>query len=501
MEEEITGMKRWIIVFMAALLLFPGITDFHISASADSGILSDLELLEQLETADYLKNMENYSTELYSIFNKGSRIIQFIDRFVEALPEGYLPFEANELQDVLQKKAEPSKDNSVLFRDSIFSDYYAIRTEKILEAYEKTGYADIAGFIGRAEKEFGLFMEGLLKDETRAERMILLLQEKLTCNMYYEGLTDKSRYFEQVLALRSEALAEARKRYAYELIESRTRIKLLEELVDINCGMLSERLEKVKVHIRTDTSGILSYQYASDIRKSALDKHLVYLTTGLADYKLLLPLRRLAYIQGRPTFAGRNQESMTMTRDSIWKSIKTGPGGLEVSLEEAYISESDIPGDDIPLLIHDSNVSESVEKFFEEGKGLESHSPEVENLAYDITKALSILDHYFQLKEKGISNSLTAKFDKEKDVWSSDFSEKLDLMNRLTAGLEAAESGCTGFLGYIYRYVDYSRRCKAEGMPESKAVLVFREKVLQFREADEGMLWIIDMLYKAEQLL
>ena len=71
-------------------------------------------------------------------------------------------------------------------------------------------------------------------------------------------------------------------------------------------------------------------------------------------------------------------------------------------------------------------------------------------------------------------------------------------MNELASGVK--EQDYAGFLGFIRQYVDYSRACAAAGLPESEAVMQFRDAVLQFRSADEGALWILDMLYKLKYL-
>lgn len=492
-------MKKWLAVLIIALLLFPGMNDFYCDASANADILSDLKLLEQLETAKLFKNAQDYSRELCHQFSEGSRLIELMDGLGSDITANTQPVGAGELLNALCYEAMELEDYSMLYRDSMFSDYYAMRTEKVIGEYVKTGKADLNSFMGSGGKDFSLFMSGLSKDAGKSERIILLLQEKLISKMYNNDLKDKSGYFDRMLALRAETDSSIRNKYIYELIESRVRIKLLEELVNINNKILRAYLEQTKVLVRTDKSGILSLQYTSDIEKGTLQKYTVYLATGIADYKLYLPLSRFTALQGNPVFTGKNAEPRMMSRDSLWNSIRIGAdGGLEVSLENAFISDSEISDSDASQMIPAGQTSAETGRLYEEGKKLENYPKEVQNLAQDITRDLNTLDNYLDLKDKGISNSLTAKFESGKEAWLKAFDGKLNRFNKLIAGSGTEETGFVGFLNYVNRYVDYNRRSTAAGMPQSKEVLVFRDSVLQFRQIDEGLLWIIDMLYKVK---
>jgi hypothetical protein len=287
----------------------------------------------------------------------------------------------------------------------------------------------------------------------------------------------------------------------YELMESRVRLKLLQELADINKGAVEAYLGKLKVVINNDSSGVFSFRYISDIENRGVLQYSVYLSAVNPDYKLVLPLGRLASIYGKATFTEKNGDVKIMSRESIWDKVSSGEGGeLELSLGEAYINESEIPGYDIFSIMPDNKKAIDISELSERGKRLVNNSTEAQSLAREITKDLSSLSTYTDLKSKGIYNAYTAKFEGNKDAWLTNLNKNLNSMNKLTAQSKESDTGFGGFLSYIRQYSDYSRDCAAGGLPESSSILVFRDTVLQFRQVEEGSLWILDMLYEMKYL-
>lgn len=492
-------MKRSVIILLIILLMFSGIINCFSASADNTGIFSDLTLLGQLEDARLLESIEAYSLELDYRFHEGLRIARLMDGFGRKDSIKGQPVGAHELLYALGYKAMSIDDNSLLFRDNIFMDYYRVRTEKVLEEYRKSGNIDFKGFIGSGKNEFDMFLKNIQRDDKKADRIVLLLQDKLIDKMYSEDLKDKKGYFDKVLALRLASGSDRRNQSLYELMESRVRLKLLEELVNINKNALKVRLDSTKVVINADTSGILSFRYISDIEKHTVLDYTVYMTAGSSDYKLVLPLSRLAALYGKGTFTDKKGDERIVSRDSIWDKISAGAeGGLEVSLEEAYINEEALPGYDILAVIPESKAAVDINQLSEEGKRLESISKEAQKQAHEITRSLYALSSYLDMKDKGISNSLTSGFEAGRRAWLADLDSKLSHMNKLVAGSKPEEAGPVGFLGYIKQYADHSRQLAAAGLPEDRAVLAFRDTVLQFRQADEGLLWIIDMLYEME---
>ncbi len=494
-------LKRSALIAMTVILLFIGRLNSFCTDNGSIDIFSDLTMLKQLESQKLMKSIENYSRELQYQYNEGIRIDSQMDSYGKPVNPETQPVKTHELLYTLGYKGRSIEDRSLLFRDDIFTHYFNMRTGKVLEEYKKSGKFDLGVFIGRAKQDFHIFLKEVQKDENKKKRIILLLQDKLIDKMYSDDMANRSGYLDKVLALRLVSNSEKRNQSIYELMESRVRLKLLQELVAINQEAIKAQLGKLKVTISNSESGVLSFRHISDIEKRTILEYSVYMAKDKPDYKLVLPLGRLAAIYGKATFTGKNGDVKVMSRDSIWDRIGAGEGGgLELSIDEAYISESEMPGYDIFALLPDSKRVIDISELSEREKSLENNSKEAQKLAQEITKELSALSVYTDLKSKGIYNAYTAKFDVNKKVWLANLNTKLNSMNKLTGGLKEPDTGFMGFLRYIRQYVDYTRDSAAAGLPDSSSVLVFRDTVLQFRQVEAGSLWVIDMLYQTKYL-
>jgi tRNA splicing endonuclease len=492
-------VKKSALLVAALILMLSGMLDCFCATNDSIGILSDLTLLDQLENKQLMENIEYYSSELEYQYNDGVRIIGLMEGYGKLPNTKPQQIKTHELLYALGYKGRYIEDTSLIFRDGIFMDYYEMRTAKVLEEYKKSGMLDFSAFIGRGQQEFDIFLKEIQKDDRKRNRVILLLQDKLTDKMFSDDVDNKSGYYGNVLALRSQSNSDKRNQSIYELMESRVRLKLLQELVDINRESIEAYLDKLKVTINNDTSGVFSFRYISDIEERTVLEDSIYMTTANPKDKLVLSLGRLATVYGKATFTDKKADVKIMSRDSIWNKISVGAeGGLEVSLGETYINESEMPGYDILSIIPDNKRTVDIDELSKRGKILENSSEETQKLAQEITKDLCALSIYRDLKSKGIYNSYTAKFEADEGAWLKKLNKNLNAMNKLVVG--TGDAGVIGFLRYIRQYVDYSRDCTDAGFAESRAVLAFRDTVLQFRQVEAGALWITDMLYQIKYL-
>ncbi|MHB1394784.1 MAG: hypothetical protein ACYCYE_17310 [Clostridia bacterium] len=256
-------MKRLILIVITVLMMLSGMLNCF-SAAADSiGILSDLTLLDQLESQQLMANIEYHSRELEYQYNEGIRITRTLDGYGKPTSAKNQTVKTHQLLYALGYKGRSIDDNSLLFRDDIFIDYYRMRTGSVLEEYKKSGRMDLSAFIGRAKQEFDIFLKEVQKDNSRKNRINLLLQDKLLDKMYSDDLDNKSGYFEKVLALRLVSNTDKRNQSLYELMESRVRLKLLQELVDINRDTMEAYLDELKVIINMDYRYALSNEVSS----------------------------------------------------------------------------------------------------------------------------------------------------------------------------------------------------------------------------------------------
>jgi hypothetical protein len=478
-------VKRFTLLVITSFLLFACFTENVRAEDSSKGLLHDLVLLEQLESPELFEYIKEYSVELRKYYDGASGTIR-------SIKSGSKPTVAHEALFVLGSYARPVNDRSMLFRDELFMDYYRLRTVGVLEEYKESGIFVFDSFIGKGRNDFDRFMAQGMTDAGKRDRAVLLLQDKLVDRLFSDAVKDKEAYFDQVLALRKASEWNNVRQRIYELMESRVRLRLLEELLQINKDTVSNYLNGERVLIKSSASGILSFKYISDVENRTLMDYSLYLAADNPYYKLRLPLGRLVSIYSQAAFTGRDGSVKLMSRDSVWNSIAMGAEGLELKLEDAYISEGELPAYDVFSKMPESKADAhgtSPVKGEESGKEL----PEAENTAAYITAGLSALDSYTALKARGISNAYTGKFEAGKGAWLSELNARLSQMN-------GTDTGYVGLLRYIRRYVDYSRESTAAGLPESVKVLRFRDKVLQFRSADEGMLWILDMLYKLKYL-
>lgn len=479
-------LKKFALLAITGFMLLACYKENVLAEEGSKGLMYDLVLLEQLESPQLYEYIKEYSVELVNHIDVTSGTIR-------SIKSGSKPAAAHEALFVLGYKARPLNDRAMLFRDELFMDYYRLRTSGVIEEYTKSGIIDVDSFIGRAKNDFDRFMAESMKEAAKRDRAVLLLQDKLVDRLLSDGVKDKEGYFGQVLDLRKASEWNNARQHIYELMESRVRLKLLEELLRINKAVVNNYLNGERVLLKSITSGILSFKYISDIENRTVMDYSLYVAADNPYYKLKLPLGRLASIHSQAAFTGRDGSVKLMSRDSVWNSIAMGTEGLELKLEEAYINEGEMPVYDVFSIMPEQKPAAGtgiiMEKAEEPGNGL----TEAEKTAGYITAALKALDDYSALKARGISNAYTSRFEAGKGAWLSGLNAKLKQMN-------GTDTGYLGFIRYVRRYVDYSRESAAAGLPESIEVLLFRDRVLQFRTVDEGMLWILDMLYKLKYL-
>lgn len=492
-------MRGLMLLLIIALLMPSGMLNCFCAAVEGTGILSDLTLLEQLESKQLADSIRNYSRELEYQYNEAVRITRKLDVYGNSAEASGLPVMPHEVLYLLGYVRGDVGDNSLLFRDKIFLDYYSVRTAKLLEGYKKSGKMDLVSFTRGSRQEFDKYISEVQGDGSRGDRAVLLLQDKLAAKLYSDDIENKGAYLDQLLALRLPANKDNRNRSLYELMESRVRLKLLEELAGIEKSTLRAYLADTKVFVNCEFGGVLSFQYISEIENRTLSDYSLYVAAGNSDYKPVLSLGRIAAIQGKAAFTGRDGQVRLMSRDSIWGKLHMGAQGLEVNLTEVNAGESQ-PYYDVFSNIPVKDQTADIKKLQEIGKSMENRSKEAFKHAMEITKSLNALDSYSALKARGVSNAYTAKFEAGRGAWLSELTARLNSMNRLTAGQKVPDAGYVGFLGYIRGYIDYSRECTRLGLTQSSPVLVFRDTVLQFRTVDEGALWIWDMLFKLKYL-
>lgn len=493
-------MKKLVLLVFVVFLLLSGMPEYVSAAYDGLNILSDLTLLDQLESQELLGDMSQYSKELEYQYNESARVRKLMEEYVKPSNMTARPAMTNEILYVLGCAQRGLDDNSLLFRDDIFTGYYRSRTSAVLEEYGKSGKIDFTSFSAGGKEDFGKYLSEIQKDAGKTDRLTLLLQDKLIGRLYTGESGNKAGYFDEVLALRKVSGRDKRNQAIYELMESRVRLKLIEELVNINKDILETCLADTRVLIKNDMSGTLSFRYISDVEKRTITDYSVYMTAGNSGYKMVLPLGRLAAIYGKAAFTAKDSEVKLLSRDSIWSSMHMGAEGLEVNLAEAYISENQLPAYDVLSILPGSKEAVDIDKLIEKGKALGNGSKEAEKFAQEITKSLSALESYLDLKEKGISNAYTAKFEAGRGAWLTGLNTNFSRMNKPAAGQKEAETGYMGFLSYIRQYADYSRECAKAGLPQDSTVLKFRDTVLQFKPVDEGALWILDMLYKLKYI-
>jgi hypothetical protein len=440
-------------------------------------MMEDLPLALKLEAFENQKYLKAYNDQLLSILAEQVQSLNTLN-YIYYLGDYHGNFDGKSLQRCMKWKDE-FVENAPLFNSDIYKGYYNIRTEKVLKEYQSSEAFDYASFTKTSRQEFDSYIKAALKDQNSRERLTVLVQSKLEDKLV-EQKTDRRAMFEEILSLRQPANYSKSLDYVFQLFESRVRIQLHRQMVDVNKLKLEKLIKNIGIVITAESRGQLLLQ-SIDVQSKEKPIQIINVLESEESYRGLTLLSEL--------YGKENYKLIFMEENGTSKEIKLEKAMAAISMDENGNASLDLN----KLFIEKQEVAAvkpviNINMNENQLKSLELLYSSKTKASQNIIKELNRYSIYLELKDKKISNTYTRSFEAKKMLWKKDMETKLNAFGT---------GGMADFMAYIKQFELLNSRTD-KGNMEKALIAKFRNSDMQFRKTDEGSLWITNMLYKVK---
>lgn len=491
-------MKNIFLVISIVLCLFTrtyGVND----NAAGNEVLKGLPDLNRLETSSGFEEDSRSSSELLQVLNEQEKLIQALNSHIYYGSINYSDIDSKTVYRLVNGKSS-GLSKSPLFAGAAYKGYYEARARKALNEYERSGILSLDSVTSDSRAIFDGYMNSLDKGE--GENTVLLLQYKLLDRLLYDNAynaaADREKYFSEILALRKpdKAASEKRQDYIYQLFESRARLELLEQVTDRNRQVICDKAKNIGIKLLAKNeykAYIESNGEADEAEKHvpAAAKYLQFIKGQ--DYNwTVLPLAEFISPNG--------SRSMNMTAQD--GSMAVIPG--EAALSYVYIDDKAQLCLDLDQLMADrGKISELYKTVLPQNTEAADIKRQEAALAAECTgkngagslvvKALNKYSIYLDSKNSAPDSSYIKSFESSKKSWQSELEKALKAYEPAD---KTSKEELYAFIGFNKKLADFEAGYGFEGADSNKAVLKYREQVLQFRTLQSGSLWLLDMAYE-----
>lgn len=475
-------MKRIIIVFIACILsLYGSLYCFANEPSKTADLMGDLPLAIKYETADNVRAISTYTSQVQGML---AEQILHLDKLnaLYYLGENRGGFSGSSLQRCLQQQF-PFEEKAALFQSEVYKGYFAARTAKVLKEYSSSEAFDYAAFARNGRKEFDTYIKTAAVNPKVKERLIAELQAKLADKLTEVEPSKRKAVLEEIFALRLPVNYGRCMDYTYQLFESRVRLQLYSQLLEINRGKLEKLTSNIGMVISYEKNGQLLLQ-DKDSQSNKKAVHILNAADNGDGFKGLTTLQEL--IDKRGWVLSFTQESGPTSEFELDKAI-----------EQIYIDDKGFVNLELGKLMDAAQNSESkpaapsnIQPAASRLKSLELSYSSRTKAAQQLMRELNRYSIYLELKNQNISNYYTRNFEANLSTWK----------RSLTANLNSfGPAGMADFVTYVKQFELLDRKAdKTES--ERKLIARFRNTDLQFRQTGEGSTWVVDLLYRINQI-
>lgn len=472
-------MKKLLLIFiLCSATLFGLMFSYADEQNTAFSISEDLPLLLSKEPSAAMKQLNENSAELQSIIAEQRFNLNILNSICY-LGSYTGSFDGLSLQRSLEWRGADF-DKAPLFNSEAYSDYYHIRTAKILEKYQYSEAFDCAAFIKNARTEFDSF---IVSEKNNAQLMVLL-QDKHFDKLVELEPAQRKQLFEEVLALR---LPENNSKYLdnlYQQFEGRVRLQLLTEMVEINQKKLEALANKIGMIITSDKKGQLQLIY-KDSQNKEVSVHIINVLGDDDGYRGLVKLYELyKKTDIRLIFTEEEGSSHEIDMTQAYSAIALDNEGyvhlnLDSLINNQKVQEvkSEAPAPDASI---DNELLKSAELLYASRT----------KAAQEIVRELNRYGMYLELKDNKISNLYTRSFEAELMTWKKNLDLRLNSFGT---------AGTADFIAYIKLFSLLDRN-PSKNDKERTLIAKFRNSDIQFRKTEDCSIWITDILYRLKYL-
>lgn len=474
-------MRKLIVIFVICAAILYSIMLCY--AGEEDSKQIDLPLASKYETKEAQEQLNTFMTEGAGVLTEQQLNLNILEGLNYLGYDYTRSFDGKSLARVMNWSGDYTSA-APIYQSEIYKGYYKIRTEKLLNKYRNTRVFDNAAFVQTARQEFDNYIKATVKNESTRNQLVILLQEKLMDKLIELEPSKRKPVLDEIYSLRLADNAGLCNDYIYQIFERQVRTEALSQMLDINKKELTKLAHNIAVCITTDRSGTLQLQYENS--EGEAEKLQILNVIEISDsYRGTISLYEL-YNKNACSllFIDSDEQEHKIDINRALAAISLDEEGFLQFKLDGVLEEKNIDiGDSTQTETAAANDKMSAE---EKLKTLEAVYLSKASEAQSIVKELNLYTMYLELKNKGISNSFTSKFETEKKAWKASLDLKL---NKFGAG------GMSDFAAYIKQFVLLSRSELGQSERGKIIVAKFRNSVVQFRQPNDSSLWITDILY------
>lgn len=440
--------------------------------------MEDLPLVVKFEPGENLKYLNQYNLQLQSIIAEQQLNINTLNS-IYYLGSKDVPMDGSSLKrclewDILLSEGAP------LFKSELYKGYFGIRTRKVLEEYKTSEYFNYADFIKTARQDFDSYVKTNVRDEYSREQLAVQLQGKLFDKLIELEPVKRKALLDETLALGTPANNGNAMDCVYQLFESRVRLQMFSQLVELNKQKIQQLNQKIGIVIKTEKKGQLQLQ-SKDLQSKDKAVQIINVLENEKGYRGLTVLHELFDKKGyKLVFTEEMGSVYEIDLEQAIDAIAISENDfVYIDLEKLFAEKQEIKEEISPTNSADKNNQGN------QLKPLESLYSNKTKAAKEIIKELNRYSIYLELKNKKISNYYTKSFESGQRLWKKNLESKLNAFGA---------SGMADFMTYIKQFELLDR--KTNKLNEEKLLIAkFRNSDLQFKKTEEGSLWITKLLF------
>jgi hypothetical protein len=475
-------LKKLILIFaLCTLSLFSILFCYADANNKTIHIIEDLPWVTRFEPADHLKYINEYNMSQQSIIAEQSinlnrlNTIFYVGNYKES-------FDGGSLKKCLDWDSS-FEERAPLFNSELYKGYYSLRTGKILRQYQTSEFFDYAAFIKSGRQVFDGYIKSSVKDQSGLSQITFLLQEKLLDKLIELEPMKRKGFLDEALELGLPANSMKSLDCLYQMLESRVRLQLFDQMAVINKQKLQGLNLKIGIVITAPKNGKLLLQNKDANSRDSV----VQIINVLQEEESFRGLTSLNELYTKPNYKlVFNEDGGSSHEIDLEKAIDAiamdENGYVHIDLDKLFTEKIQISENTAPVISTASNALES------QLKQLELLYSSKTKASGEIVKELNRYSIYLELKDKKISNIYTKGFEAGLKTWKKNLDIKFS-----TFGI----GGMADFMAYVKQFELLDRNISKSD--KARALIVkFRDSDIQFRTTEEGSIWITHMLFKIE---
>lgn|GEM_PF-5335498 len=476
-------MKKLLLIFIICVLTLYSIMICYADLQVQAMDTSDLPLAMKYEPNENMKQLSAYQDQLQAVLAEQLQSLNTLN-YIYNLGSYQGSFSSKSIYSSMHWHY-PHEENVPLFNSDMYKGYYKVRTEKLLKQYQSSEIFDYNAFVKSGRAEFDSYIKGSLKDQSSREKLMILLQSKLADKLIELAPSSRKVVFDEILSLRQPVNSSKGLDYAYQILESRVRLQLLGQMVDMNKQKLNKLVGNINIGIIAKGKGQLLLQ-SNDAKSNEKATEIMNLMQNEEGYRGLALLQEFYSKQNYKLVF--NKAEGGLFEIDLYKAVEAitldEKGYLHLDLD--YLMAVQQSAEVKAPAVRPGSASVRENQF----KVLEQLYSSKSKAAQEIIKELNRYGIYMELKNKKISNNYTRSFEVKQKQWKKDMDSKLNAFG---------SSGEADFMAYLKQFEQLDRYGDKQ-QKENALIARFRNSDIQFKDTSQGILWLTDLLFRVRYM-